>query len=682
MFCLLSACEPGHDPEEGGDWMPHAELLNDPELTAFPTRRVPPPAPLRAPNDRPDIAVYGYWPYWGDPLDTLYWDQLTHVAIFSAGLNSNGTLNSLSTWTNNAARAVQLAAPYGVKVHLCMTSFYDANTNAVLSSPALRATAIANLAAQVNAYGAHGVNVDIEGLDASQFNNMVSFITELQAAVPEVWIAMPAVDWSGAFDYDALANIADGLFIMGYDYHWSGGGPGPIAPLNGGAPWAVHSISWTVDDYLRSGADPHKMTVGLPLYGRDWPTTGNNIPGTSTGSATSLVYSQTASSGPAYGRRYDTQTQTPYAFPSGTHQMWYDDQQSLDAKIQYAVDRGLQGIGFWALTYEDSDPAFWQMVDSKSHSACPDSDGDGSDDCTESCDADPAKTAPGVCGCGTADSNADGDGLLDCQETCDADPAKTAPGVCGCGVSDNNTDGDALLDCQETCDTDPAKTAPGVCGCGVSDANADGDGLLDCQETCDADPAKTAPGVCGCGVSDNNTDGDALLDCQETCDLDPAKTAPGTCGCGLPDEDITGDGVADCTVCGDGVVVAPETCDDGARTNGDGCTQRCQVEPMDFLPVAPGTAGVTNTFTARAIPTGDNVLFLASSTLGNSRVPGCPGLTIPLLRPSLIGTAAAMAGQASLSTAVPGNARGHTFAIMAIDLTACRVSDIETTTFR
>jgi hypothetical protein len=31
---------------------------------------------------------------------------------------------------------------------------------------------------------------------------------------------------------------------------------------------------------------------------------------------------------------------------------------------------------------------------------------------------------------------------------------------------------------------------------------------------------------------------------------------------------------------------------------------------------------------------------------------------------------------------VPGNARGHTFAIMAIDLTACRVSDIETTTFR
>jgi len=45
-------------------------------------------------------------------------------------------------------------------------------------------------------------------------------------------------------------------------------------------------------------------------------------------------------------------------------------------------------------------------------------------------------------------------------------------------------------------------------------------------------------------------------------------------------------------------------------------------------------------------------------------------------------SAAAAGGSASLSTAVPGNARGRTFAIMAIDLTACRISDIETTTFR
>ncbi len=117
----------------------------------------------------------------------------------------------------------------------------------------------------------------------------------------------------------------------------------------------------------------------------------------------------------------------------------------------------------------------------------------------EPCDTDPGKTAPGVCGCGTADSNADGDGLLDCQETCDTDPLKTAPGICGCNVSDVNTDGDGLADCQETCDTDPLKTAPGVCGCNVSDADTDADGVAECIDVClgsDASGDADLDGLC------------------------------------------------------------------------------------------------------------------------------------------------------------------------------------------
>ena len=69
--------------------------------------------------------------------------------------------------------------------------------------------------------------VDIEGLNRDLKDDFVRFVEECSEVFDEVVLAMPAVDWSGAYDYDALANASDGLFIMGYGYHWSGGSPGP-----------------------------------------------------------------------------------------------------------------------------------------------------------------------------------------------------------------------------------------------------------------------------------------------------------------------------------------------------------------------------------------------------------------------------------------------------------------------
>jgi hypothetical protein len=88
-------------------------------------------------------------------------------------------------------------------------------------------------------------------------------------------------------------------------------------------------------------------------------------------------------------------------------------------------------------------------------------------------------------------------------DDCPMDPAKTAPGVCGCGVSDIDTDADGMRDCQEECDQDPNKTAAGECGCGLSDGDGDGDGALDCRDECPRDATATVAGTCGCGAPDD-----------------------------------------------------------------------------------------------------------------------------------------------------------------------------------
>jgi hypothetical protein len=225
-----------------------------------------------------------------------------------------------------------------------------------------------------------------------------------------------------------------------------------------------------------------------------------------------------------------------------------------------------------------------------------DTDNDGTLDCNDGCPTDPAKTEPGICGCGTPDTDSDGDGTADCNDGCPSDPAKTDPGICGCGTPDTDSDGDGTADCNDGCPSDPAKTDPGICGCGVSDVDSDGDGVADCNDGCPANPNKTDPGICGCGVADTDSDGDGTPDCVDSCPSDPNKVAPGICGCGVSDVDSDGDGVADCN---DGCPADPNKTDPGVcgcgvadvDSDGDGVIDCNDLCPSDPNKVAPGICG-------------------------------------------------------------------------------------------
>jgi hypothetical protein len=113
---------------------------------------------------------------------------------------------------------------------------------------------------------------------------------------------------------------------------------------------------------------------------------------------------------------------------------------------------------------------------------------DGTPDCTDGCDFDATKIAPGLCGCGTPDTDSDMDGTPDCTDGCDFDATKTGPGVCGCGVPDTNMDGDTLADCQDNC--------PGVTNQDQADSDMDGTGDA-CEVAClegDIDPKGVGDG--------------------------------------------------------------------------------------------------------------------------------------------------------------------------------------------
>ena len=137
--------------------------------------------------------VYGYYASWAGTVADIRWDRVSHVALFDVELTETGELANTYLVTDVLEEALALAEPYGVRVHIAVICFDDVVMAAVLSDPIKRGLAIDQLQELVDDYGAHGVSVDFEGMNAANIDDLVAFVEELQAAVPEVTGAAPAL---------------------------------------------------------------------------------------------------------------------------------------------------------------------------------------------------------------------------------------------------------------------------------------------------------------------------------------------------------------------------------------------------------------------------------------------------------------------------------------------------------
>lgn len=227
------------------------------------------------------------------------------------------------------------------------------------------------------------------------------------------------------------------------------------------------------------------------------------------------------------------------------------------------------------------------------------------------CPSDPAKSLPGVCGCGVPDTDTDGGGTPDCRDACVQDPHKAEPRVCGCGVEDVDANNNGTMDCVERPDADhdgvddTADNCPSVAN--SDQADADGDGAGDRCDACPADVNGDSDGDGLCDSQDpcptdaaNDTDGDGICDSQDHCLNDPTnadRDGDGRCDavdpCPLdPSDDADHDGLcADQDTCPLDPTPDPDhdgLCSDDACPNdflndadGDGLCQSVDACPFD-----------------------------------------------------------------------------------------------------
>ncbi len=98
--------------------------------------------------------------------------------------------------------------------------------------------------------------------------------------------------------------------------------------------------------------------------------------------------------------------------------------------------------------------------------------------------------------------------------------------------------------------------------------------------------------------------------------------------------------------------------------------------------LTPLAVGTQNTATARSAVAGHAITFAYGLAQGNTPVPGCVGLTVPIAAPTVAGTVVAdAAGVASLAGFVPASISGATVRVVAVDTTSCLASNTTLNTF-
>jgi spore germination protein YaaH len=322
--------------------------------------------------------VFGYHPYWNGTVYRNYrWNLLSDLCYFSYEVDTL-TGNAISTHNWATADVVDTALMLGKRVHLCVTLF--AGHAYFLTHATPKQTLITNLINLVQSRGASGVNIDFEGVPSSQKANLTAFLIDLcnqmHTAIPgsKVSIAAPAVNWSSTFDVAALNAYLDWFVIMGYDFYWSGSTTaGPGSGLYSMTCSTYDNLSRSLTYYLNAGAANNKLILALPYYGREWHTTASTVPSsTIAGTSSSRTYKYIHDNSSGYynnaNLHWEPNSFTPYhVFNDGTawHQCFADNEKSLAYRYDMVYLRNIAGIGIWALGYDDTYSALWNLIEDK-----------------------------------------------------------------------------------------------------------------------------------------------------------------------------------------------------------------------------------------------------------------------------------------------------------------------------
>src|SRR5690625_4946884 len=145
-----------------------------------------------------------------------------------------------------------------------------------------------------------------------------------------------------AHDYAAHGEIADFVVLMTYEWGYSAGPPLAVSPIN-----EVRKVV----DYALTEIPANKILLGQNLYGYDW--TLPFVAGGELARALSPQQAITLAREQQVAIEYDPVAQAPFFTyidnTGASHEVWFEDARSIQAKFNMIKELNLLGIAYWKL---------------------------------------------------------------------------------------------------------------------------------------------------------------------------------------------------------------------------------------------------------------------------------------------------------------------------------------------
>lgn len=279
-------------------------------------------------------------------------EHLTYVSPFAYRVQADGNLQALDD-----TDLIQAAYNNHVVPLMAITNFSATETGSqlahtVLASIEIQNTLLTNIVNTMREKGYQGLNVDFENVrpeDREPYNRFLERARDRLHAENFLLSTSVAPKTSGtqqgllyeAHDYPAQGRIVDFVVLMTYEWGYRLGPPRAISPVN---------LMRQVVEYAVSVIPSNKIMMGFSLYARDWllpHVQGQEAETLSPQAAlaravqhnATIQYDQTAAS--PYYRYVDSQGRT--------HEVWFEDARSAQAKYNLVKEYNLRGVSYWVL---------------------------------------------------------------------------------------------------------------------------------------------------------------------------------------------------------------------------------------------------------------------------------------------------------------------------------------------
>ncbi|SDH45310.1 glycosyl hydrolase family 18 protein [Alteribacillus bidgolensis] len=291
--------------------------------------------------------------------------HLTFLQVFSYHMNDDGTLTPIEDQPIINTAYQNEIVPLMVITNIEDGEFNTELATTVLGSEDLQNKLLDEALAIMEEKGYLGLDFDLEYLGAENrepYNNLMRKAKERldekgyflsSALAPQVEPGMPGVLYEG-HDFETHGEIADFVFLMTYEWGWTGGPPMAVAPIN-----EVRRVI----EYAVSVMPSDKIMMGIPLYGYNW--TLPYVEGET--QAESIDHQQAIELAIKYNAaiEYDQEAQSPffryYDEQGNEHEVWFDDARSIQAKFDLIKEFDLRGFYYWVLGWEF--PQNWLLLE-------------------------------------------------------------------------------------------------------------------------------------------------------------------------------------------------------------------------------------------------------------------------------------------------------------------------------